>query len=1303
MKRLTLLLGAFTAFVLLTSLVVAGWLVGTTGGARFLLMKAAESSGASLRFTRIEGRLLDELRLEQTTIATGSLSLRAGALRLTWNPVLLLTGNLAIKKLDLRDVEIRDLRPPVEKPIDLTWPKISGPALRMNGWISSLNLRNLSYRQGSGKPTVISEINGRADWHGGRAALTRLTIKTPEGTVTGDAGISFRQPFLDLFATVTPATESAGFSRLLIHAELSPGKGAEQASGSIRALATVTGHHTLQLSTAIGLTEKTLSIRNLSLSEVGRQGKLTGTASVSFAEQTPALQLNFQAEKLDISPEVPGLPLLDGSIDLSGSIEDYRGAFRFVTRGSGIRSGSLAGTVSGTWEEITLRIDRGTWLDGTLTGTVHARWIEGLDLAATLSGRNIQPSRISPDWDGVINLDAEGKISKPDAAPLRGKIEASLLASRIRGRQLTGELSAGIDDQDIIINRLLLRGKGFDIKASGNLARKIDFALLADDLGGLVPESAGTLRLNGELRRRDGRFGGTLKGSAGNLRIDSLRAGSAILRAELSASAEQSLELQLAAQNVSYDKLEIQKADLDIRGTLLRHRISLAVTAPGVAMKASLEGKYANGSWLGYISSLSGTDGIGPWRLEQPAALAASSRRISLSSLRLTGSARETVDVRGEWFRNPTGLTLNTNWQNINLARIGQWLPDLLLSGYSSGKLDLTAPPGSPPQVSGTMETTGSISFDGHKTQLRRGTVNLTTEGGKIRAEANLDLAAQGSVTARLVTEQPRDLDIPDSGDFEVSLDEVKLEVFRAWYPEGVSLSGILSARSTGKLLPDRSLRLTAEANIARGLLIHRQKSGEIRAELRTAKLTADWRDQALKGAMTLELADTGHLTGNFSLPLPARLPTAMNREGTVSASLEGTVRENGILSALFPGMIQESKGELEVHLKVAETWQEPSFSGRLLLSQAGLYLPRAGVRLSDVKLNARLERDQITVESFSGRSGPGTISGTAIVNLKNWRLDRYQGTIRGNRFQFFYLPELQLLGSPTLDFTGTMDKVTVRGSFLIPELTAAGSDASAPVPASEDVVIVDAPRKKERTLPLELDVKIKVVLGDKVLVRMAGIDARLAGAVDVTITDPNDIRGKGVISTAKGSYKAYGVNLDIEKGRIIFDGGPVTKPRLDILAVRTVKDVTAGVIVVGTIQRPVIRLYSEPAMSDSDIMGYLVLGQPLSGDQGQINAVMQAAGLLLSASQTAILNEQIISKFGIDSLGVEQDKSDITQSIVTVGKYLTPKLFISYGRSLFSSTTYLKARYTFSERWEVETWTGTESGLDLFYRINFD
>jgi translocation and assembly module TamB len=1303
MKKVAIWLGAVLGIILLAAIAATGWLLGTTEGARFLLLKGAESADINLQIGRLEGRLLDVLRLEDATVEIPHLSLRIKSLRLQWNPAMLLAGNLAVKSLDLRGMDIRDTRPRSDKPVDLSWPTLSGPAIRLNGWISSLTLRDLSYRQDAAEPTLVSELTGQVDWHGGQAALTRLVIRTPAGTVAGDAGISFRKPLLNLFATVTPREPVAGFSRLLINAEIASAKGTEQAAGRIRAMAATTENRSFHFSTDVGISSNSLRLSDLSLTERERQGKLGGKAKISLAGPSPGLTVQLRAEKLDLSSEIPALPPLDGTIDLTGTLEKYRGTLRLATSGTGIRSGSLGGTFSGSNEQITLALDKGSWLGGTLTGNLAARWSDGFFLSAALRGRNMLPSRISAEWEGVINLDANGEIRQPASGPLRGKIAGKLLASRLRGRSLTGELAARIEDQDLLLDRLLLSGKGFDITAAGNISRKINFALLADDLGGLVPGTTGDVRLRGQVSRKDGRIGGTVTGNAKGLRADALRVKTASFSATLSDTKEQLLTLHLTARSLGYEQFMADEAQLDVSGNLARHWIALEIASPSVSLKTSLEGTYKSAIWAGNIVTLSGKDTFGSWRMQQATPLFISSRRASLAPLVLNGASGERLELSGEWSRTPAGATLNASWQKINLARIGQWIPDIQTTGSSSGSISILAPPGSSPDITGTIQASGSLTAKGFRTQLRTGVIRLETVGRKIHADASLDLMDQGRLTAEVETDVPKGPALPDYGDFQVRLDEVNLKILRNWLPEGLSLDGIVSASTSGKLLPDRRLQLTAKADIARGILRQQQKSGEIRAELSTATLNVNWRDQSLDGTVVMELADTGHVKGSFRLPLPARLPTAMNPDGAVSATLEGKVRENGIMTALFPGMIQESKGELEMAVRVSETWQNPDLSGTLRLGQAGFYLPRAGIRLTDLKLAARLERDRITVDSFSGRSGPGTINGTATVRIKDWKPDSYQGTIRGDRFQFVYLPELQVLGSPRLQITGNMDKVTVRGDLVIPELTVSGRETPTPVRASEDVVIVDAPRKKERSLPLDLDVKVKVVFGDKVFVKMAGIDARLAGTVDVTITDPNDIRGKGEIRTVKGSYKAYGVNLDIEKGRVIFNGGPVAKPTLDILAVRTVKDVSAGVIVVGTITRPIIRLYSEPAMPDGDIMGYMVLGQPLSGDQGQINAVMQAAGLLLSASESAVLNEQIITKFGIDTLGVEQDKSDITKSLVTVGKYLTPKLFVSYGRSLFSSTTYLKARYTFSERWEVETWTGTESGVDIFYKINFN
>jgi translocation and assembly module TamB len=56
-----------------------------------------------------------------------------------------------------------------------------------------------------------------------------------------------------------------------------------------------------------------------------------------------------------------------------------------------------------------------------------------------------------------------------------------------------------------------------------------------------------------------------------------------------------------------------------------------------------------------------------------------------------------------------------------------------------------------------------------------------------------------------------------------------------------------------------------------------------------------------------------------------------------------------------------------------------------------------------------------------------------------------------------------------------------------------------------------------------------------------------------------------------------------------------------------------------------------------------------------------------------------------------------------TVGKYITPKLYTSYARSLVSGSHIFRLRYDVSKRWQLESQTsGDKSGLDLYYKIEF-
>ena len=371
---------------------------------------------------------------------------------------------------------------------------------------------------------------------------------------------------------------------------------------------------------------------------------------------------------------------------------------------------------------------------------------------------------------------------------------------------------------------------------------------------------------------------------------------------------------------------------------------------------------------------------------------------------------------------------------------------------------------------------------------------------------------------------------------------------------------------------------------------------------MRSASVSWDWQGEALRGAVALALAEHGQVRGSFQLPIPARFPVALDRKGPLQASLTGQVLEKGLLASLFPGLIQESRGELDADLRVGGTWEEPKIEGSLKLAEAGAYLPTAGIHVKDVQLAMRLEKDLVRIDSFRAVSGPGHIEGTALVRLKGWQVVGYRGSINGERFQTVYLPELQILSTPRLTFEGTTEKLAIRGEVRLPELLIFGPPTRAVVLPSRDVILEGAPKPAEKTFPLALDVQVRLMLGERVLVKVEGIDAQLGGSIDLTFQSLDKITSKGEIRVVKGRYRAYGADLEIVRGRLFYAGGPINQPTLDILALRTVGDVRAGITAGGLLRAPVIKLYSEPAMPDVDILAYILFGHPLGNEQQRAN-----------------------------------------------------------------------------------------------------
>jgi translocation and assembly module TamB len=150
--------------------------------------------------------------------------------------------------------------------------------------------------------------------------------------------------------------------------------------------------------------------------------------------------------------------------------------------------------------------------------------------------------------------------------------------------------------------------------------------------------------------------------------------------------------------------------------------------------------------------------------------------------------------------------------------------------------------------------------------------------------------------------------------------------------------------------------------------------------------------------------------------------------------------------------------------------------------------------------------------------------------------------------------------------------------------------------------------------------------------------------------------------------------------------------------------------------------------MPDVDVLAYIVLGHPLGSSGEQASLLTQAAGALLTSSKASALQEQLKSHLGLSTLEIQggvgtttnamgykplqvtppgaipaDQQSGITETVLTVGKYLTPQLYISYGKSLFTGSNLFKLRYDIFKHWQIETQTGSgESGADLYYKLEF-
>jgi len=411
-------------------------------------------------------------------------------------------------------------------------------------------------------------------------------------------------------------------------------------------------------------------------------------------------------------------------------------------------------------------------------------------------------------------------------------------------------------------------------------------------------------------------------------------------------------------------------------------------------------------------------------------------------------------------------------------------------------------------------------------------------------------------------------------------------------------------------------------------------------------------------------------------------------------------------LIELFTDSLANVHGVLDSGFRLGGTLQQPAVVGQATVSGFAAEVPDAGLKLNKGQLVvSTTDAQQFRVDG-SVQSGEGTLNINGIGGLGADAPTTI--TIKGSQFTAADIPAAKVVISPNLLVKQNGKGIDVSGALAIDradvnveKLPGGGANS-----ASSDIVVIDREQPQEATSPLQVTANVQVDLGHKTHLIGMGLDGHLGGVLTVIERPDRSTTGQGQISVS-GTYKAYGQNLNIEQGQLLFASTPIDNPGLNIRAVRKLnpnatidEGQQVGLLISGTAQRPVLTVFSNPVMEQSDALSYLVTGKPLSQVKGGEGNMVGAAAQALGSAAGDLLAKSIGSKIGVDDIGVSSNEALGGNSAFTVGKYLSPRLYLSYGVGLFEPGQVITLRYRLSHHWSFEAQNATDfSRASLNYR----
>jgi translocation and assembly module TamB len=966
---------------------------------------------------------------------------------------------------------------------------------------------------------------------------------------------------------------------------------------------------------------------------------------------------------------------IHGEMKVKGDASGFEG--RGPITPDGLRAGTFDTVFIGNYADRTISASR---IEAThqsskahVEGEGTIRIVPGgpaLDLHGTwrafrwpLVGENIAVKSAAGEYSirGIRPFDVRtaGPIEPAGLAPMQVEMEGKLAADRLT--VTTADVEA-FDGQAVVSGeaawspkeRWAISGRASDINPGhirADLPGSLDFQFAAEGLGfGERGDLSVDVRdLTGRLRGSPASGGGRIANKGTAWELDDVRLTLGRTRLSADGTIDQALDLRFALEA---EDLSLLKQDS--RGKL-RGQGTLQGTWMDPIVNAELHGSGIEhqGITLQSVDAKVDFDASGTRasNIDVTARnLVFQDRTLSEFGFTLDGSAAQHVaHVQAK----ATGLALDSELRG-GFAH-GHWagqLRELNLNGSESLKLGLASP----------------VEMEVSAEHSRVGWFCLTGEPAKLCADGDWTPAKWAAT---------------------VNASELPIRTLTSGLTPSVDYRGRLTVNARAFGSGAAPVQANVRADLIDAAIVHKIASGKTeRITFGTGLVTLNASETMIDASMSLDAGQTGTIKGT----LEAQRSTSRWQDMPVQGELNIQTAELGLITLYAPD-IDRVAGKLVTDLSVSGTLGAPLLDGMLKLSDAELDLYQVNLAMRAAQLEARLAQNGLDFDG-SARIGAGSVATKGHIEWRN-AMPYGKLNLTGENLRVVDVPEAQIDASPGLDFKIDGRRIEVTGAVKVPYAKIVPADLTNAVRSSSDEVLVGA-EPEDPSKRFEVLTGISLTLGDKVSLDTLGLTARLTGSITLRSGTDEITRGSGELSVEEGKYTAYGRRLDIERGRLVFSGGPVNNPGVDIRAIKQYPDVKAGVNVRGTLLQPRLSFFSEPSLPQSQIVSLILAGGSIESAQNRTN--QNQAGNELLAQGSAILAQQLGAKVGLEDVSLESGLDN--QTSLVLGKYLSPRLYVSYGISFTEQLNTLKLRYTLTDRWTVKTEVGEARGADLVYTI---